>query len=340
MTTRWRKFIYIFEKNTKKIYNMLQTLPCKYHIITKCNDEIHGFIYFAEATSVEAIQIKIKNENVYSIDSGCNYSDIIEELKEKGRYWETGSIRKYKKEHKASNTNRDIDIDTDTSDSNNALITTLVKAVTDNNTYLKEQNSQLITTNNELQKSLVEKSASVVPMTINNSMTNSNNDNSKNKKITNINVFLNTECKDAITLRDFVSKLVVTDDDLECMKHLGYVESVTRLLKRSLNEYELTERPIHCTDVKREVMHVKDQEGWKKETSAGESPNIDKAFKQLTHIHRRKMTDTYRDVEPESKEFEEKAKVMYQIASSGGTEEEKYKKKIIKNISDEIRLSN
>ncbi len=151
---------------------------------------------------------------------------------------------------------------------------------------------------------------------------------------------MNTECKDAITLKDFVSKLVVTDDDLECMKQLGYVESVTRLLKRSLSEYELTERPIHCTDVKREVMHVKDQEGWKKETSVGESPNIDKAFKQLTHIHRRKMTDSYKGVEPESKEFEEKAKVMYQIASAGGTEQDKYKKKIMKNISDEIRLPN
>jgi hypothetical protein len=187
-----------------------------------------------------------------------------------------------------------------------------------------------------LENALIEKPAS---MTMTNSH-NGHNDNSKNKKITNINVFLNTECKDAITLNDFVSKLVVTDDDLECMKHLGYVESVTRLLKRSLSECELTERPIHCTDVKREIMHVKDQEGWKKETSAGESPNIDKAFRKLTHIHRRKMTDTYKGVDPESKEFEEKAKVMYQIASSGGTEEEKYKKKFITNISDEIRLSN
>jgi hypothetical protein len=122
------------------------------------------------------------------------------------------------------------------------------------------------------------------------------------------------------------------------MKQFGYVESVTRLLKRSLSECELTERPIHCTDVKREVMHVKDQEGWKKETPTGESPNIDKAFRQLTHIHRRKMTDTYKGVDPESKEFEEKAKVMYQIASSGGTEEDKYKKKIIKNISDKITI--
>jgi hypothetical protein len=332
MAEKYRKYIYSFEKNNKKTYNMLKSLPCKYHIITKYNGELHGFIYFNSAVRETSIQIQMNNENVYSIDD--DPLDIIAELKEKGRYWETGTIRKYKKEQKAPV------IQMDTSD-NNTLITTLVKAVTDNNSYLKEQNAQLITTNNELQKSLVEKtSAAVVPMTINNSMTNSNNDNSKNKKITNINVFLNTECKDAVTLKDFISNLVITDDDLECMKQMGYVESVTRLLRRSLGEYQVTERPIHCTDVKREVMHVKDQEGWKKEISTKESPNIDKAFRQLTHIHRRKMTDTYRDVEPDSKEFEEKAKVMYQIASSGGTEEDKYKKKIIKNISDEIRLSN
>jgi hypothetical protein len=332
MAEKYRKYIYSFEKNNKKTYNMLKSLPCKYHIITKYNGELHGFIYFNSAVRETSIQIQMNNENVYSIDD--DPLDIIAELKEKGRYWETGTIRKYKKEQKAPANPMD------TSD-NNTLITTLVKAVTDNNSYLKEQNAQLITTNNELQKSLVEKtSAAVVPMTINNSMTNSNNDNSKNKKITNINVFLNTECKDAVTLKDFISNLVITDDDLECMKQMGYVESVTRLLRRSLGEYQVTERPIHCTDVKREVMHVKDQEGWKKEISTKESPNIDKAFRQLTHIHRRKMTDTYRDVEPDSKEFEEKAKVMYQIASSGGTEEDKYKKKIIKNISDEIRLSN
>ena len=321
MDMRCRKYIYVYEIWSKKTYTMLQTLPCKYHIITKYNDELHGFIYFNEATSVEAIQLKLCNENVYSIECSCNYSDIIEEFKEKGKYWETGSIRKYK--------NKPMSMTTDISN-DNAIITSLVKAVSDNNLFLQERITKLET-------ALIEKPAIVhQTMTYSN---NTNNDNSKNKKITNINVFLNTECKDAITLKDFVSKLVITDDDLECMKQLGYVESVTRLLKRSLGEYELNERPIHCTDVKREVIHVKDQEGWKKETPLGESPNIDKAFRQLTHIHRKKMSDTYREVHHESNGFEEKAKIMYQIASAGGTEEDKYKKKIIKNITDEIRLT-
>jgi len=321
-----RKFIYVIENNSREIYKMLQNIECKYHIITEYNSELHGFIYLHSKTSEESIQKKLNSENVYSTEDDS--FDIITDLKNQGKYWETGSIRKYKQKQKLNMTN---EIYNDLLQHNNSIITTLVNTVIDSKTYLQEQNSRL-------EKALIEKPASSVQKTMTNSNNNSNNDISKNKKITNINVFLNTECKDAITLKDFVSKLVVTDDDLDFMKQFGYVESVTRLLKRSLSECELTERPIHCTDVKREVMHVKDQEGWKKETPTGESPNIDKAFRQLTHIHRRKMTDTYKDVHPESKEFEEKAKVMYQIASSGGTEEDKYKKKIIKNISDKITI--
>lgn len=321
MSIRYRKFTYVFETYTDVNYEYLQNLKCRYHIISKCNNELHGFIYLFEAISENAMQRRLRTDYVYSTDD--NQYEISNELKTNNNYWESGIIPRYVKEkvkpvsieqvcNKLLNQNEK-----------------LIDCVVENNVHMQTQI-------NRLENALIEKPVS---MTMTNSH-NGHNDNSKNKKITNINVFLKTECKDAITLKDFVSNLVVTDDDLECMKQLGYVESVTRLLKRSLSEYELNERPIHCTDVKREILHVKDQEGWKKETSTGESPNIDRAFKQLTHIHRRKMTDTYKGVDPESKEFEEKAKVMYQIASSGGTEEDKYKKKIIKNISDEIRLPN
>jgi hypothetical protein len=272
----------------------------------------------------------MKSENVYSTHD--DPFDIISELKAKGKCWETGNIRKYKSKNRSTT---DVnEVYNGILQHNNTVISTLVKTVSDNNTFFQEQITRLET-------ALLEKPTTIIqPMTNSNNNNSGNTDNSKNKKITNINVFLNTECKDAITLNDFVSNLVITDDDLECMKQLGYVESVTRLLKRSLNEYEINTRPIHCTDVKREVMHVKDQEGWKKETNSGESPNIDKAFRQITHKHRRKMTDSYKHINHESVGFEEKAKIMYQIASAGGTEEDKYKKKIIKNISDEIRIPN
>jgi hypothetical protein len=276
------------------------------------------------------MQRKLGTEYVYSTDD--NQYDISNELKKNSMYWESGTVPRYVREKV-----KVISIDKVCKKllkQNGKLINMAVE----NNNHMQNQILKLEDKNARLETALLEKSSTVTHPTMSNSH-NSNTDNSKNKKITNINVFLNTECKDAITLNDFVSKLVITDDDLECMKQLGYVESVTRLLKRSLGEYSMHERPIHCTDVKREVMHIKDQEGWKKETHSGQSPNIDKAFRQITYKHRRKMSDTYKDINHESSGFEEKAKIMYQIASAGGSEEDKYKKKIIKNISDDIRIS-
>jgi hypothetical protein len=162
-------------------------------------------------------------------------------------------------------------------------------------------------------------------------------DYSVNKRVTNINLFLNTDCKDAITLKEFVDQLEIKDEDIECMKTMGYVESVTQLLKRSLKEYEVHERPIHCTDKKREVIHVKHQDGWNREVT-GNSPNIENAFKHLTHIHRKKMADVYRNTKVESKRFEEKTRLMYEISSANGEQKDKYNKRIIQNIADNIHL--
>ena len=306
MSIRYRKFTYVFEIYSYEKYLYLQNMKCRYHIISKCNDELHGFIYLIEANSENTMQRKLGTEYVYSTDD--NQHDISNELKKNGIYWESGTVPRYVKEKV-----KVISIDKVCKrllKQNGKLINMAVE----NNNHMQNQILKLEDKNAKLETALLEKSSAITKKptaTTDNSNNNGTIDNSK--KVTNINVFLNTECKDAITLNDFVSNLVVTDDDLECMKQLGYVESVTRLLKRSLNEYEINTRPIHCTDVKREVMHVKDHEGWKKETSTGESPNIDKAFRQITHKHRRKMTDSYKHINHESAGFEEKAKIMYQI---------------------------
>ena len=333
MSERNRKFTYIFENYSESKYLWLQNLPCKYHIIAKCDEDLHGFIYLNYVTTESALQNKFGNELVFSTYD--NQYDIRNELKMNDNYWEFGTIPRFVNEKIKTIT---IEKVCEKLLKQNGK---LIHMTIENNNNIQNQIIKLEDKNARLETALLEKPTAVIqPITNSNNNNNGNTDNSKNKKITNINFFLNTECKDAITLNDFVSNLVITDDDLECMKQLGYVESVTRLLKRSLNEYEINTRPIHCTDVKREVMHVKDQEGWKKETNSGESPNIDKAFRQITHKHRRKMTDSYKHINHESVGFEEKAKIMYQIASAGGTEEDKYKKKIIKNISDEIRIPN
>ena len=313
MDKRTRRFIYEYKNPDEGIIENLREIDCIYHIYGYKENVLHGFIIFKYTKTEKAAS---KTVGVGCIKSTKDAMQSMNEIKNLAKIWEKGDPPQRMKTKLVTPEDAFASIIKQNS--------ILINMAVTNNMHLHEQNERL-------EMALHEKPP---PMII----SNSNNDNSKNKRITNINVFLNTECKDAITLKDFVSKLVITEDDLECMKQLGYVESVTRLLKRSLNEYGVTERPIHCIDVKRDILHVKDQEGWKKEISTKESPNIDKAFKHLTHIHRRKMSDIYKDVEPDSKEFEEKAKIMYQIASSGGTEEDKYKKKIMRNISNEIRI--
>jgi hypothetical protein len=145
---------------------------------------------------------------------------------------------------------------------------------------------------------------------------------------------LNTECKDAITLKDFINELVIEDEDLMCLKDHGYIESVSRLLNKALVGYDIYKRPIHCSDIKREVMHVKDQEGWKKETPTGESTNLDKAFSRLSQLQCKKMINYYQGIEEPN--MDEKASILCRITESSN--EENCKKKIIKKIIDNVKL--
>jgi hypothetical protein len=93
---------------------------------------------------------------------------------------------------------------------------------------------------------------------------NTTNNNTQNNHF-NINVFLNEECKDAINFSDFIDRIEVSHDDLENNAQLGFVEGISKILMDNLNQLSISERPIHCTDVKRETMYIKDDNEWKKE---------------------------------------------------------------------------
>ena len=80
-----------------------------------------------------------------------------------------------------------------------------------------------------------------------------------------INVFLNEHCKNAMNLTDFVEKLQVTFEDLVYTGETNYVEGISRILIKNLNKLNKLERPIHCSDVKRKVLYIKNEEGWEKD---------------------------------------------------------------------------
>ena len=86
----------------------------------------------------------------------------------------------------------------------------------------------------------------------------------------NLNFFLNSECKDAMNVTDFVETINVTPSDLDHLADVGYVEGVVRIMIDGLRKLHVNQRPIHCTDVKRESFYIKDNDVWEKDTSRGD----------------------------------------------------------------------
>jgi hypothetical protein len=101
------------------------------------------------------------------------------------------------------------------------------------------------------------------PMSITNN--NTNNMNNCYNQTFNMNLFLNEQCKDAMNMKDFVNSIQLNTDDLESVGKLGYVEGMSNILITNLNKTELHKRPVHCSDIKRETLYVKDADKWERE---------------------------------------------------------------------------
>ena len=125
--------------------------------------------------------------------------------------------------------------------------------------------------NKELQQTMTE----IIPKIGNNN--NNNNNNNINQKF-NINVFLNEQCKDALTMEQFINKIEVTISNLLLTKNKGINEGISNIFIENMNKLSLYERPIHCTDVKRETMYIK-SEGENGDTAKWEKDNNNEKVK-------------------------------------------------------------
>ena len=186
---------------------------------------------------------------------------------------------------------------------------------------------QLMEQNKTLQTQLIELSKDR-NMTINNNTTNTTN------QQFNLQVFLNTECKDAIKLSDFVKSLNITVEDLEFTKNNGLIEGVSSIIVNNLKVMDVNKRPIHCTDAKREIMYVKNDE-WEKDDNCA---NI-KKFIYLTSCYQIKRIQDWIDAHPgwESKEklhteYLALCKELYKNIENDDHAHKKIIKGFIKNI--------
>jgi hypothetical protein len=107
--------------------------------------------------------------------------------------------------------------------------------------------------------------ASTASTAITNNNNNTNNMNNCYNQTFNMNLFLNEQCKDAMNMKDFVNSIQLDTDDLESVGKLGYVEGMSNILITNLNKTELHKRPVHCSDITRETLYVKDADKWERE---------------------------------------------------------------------------
>ena len=134
--------------------------------------------------------------------------------------------------------------------------------------FKHKQTCKIIKNSNKMLGLSEEKISEIIKKAIDKPSNNYNNYNkckTYNQNTFNLQLFLNNECKDAITLIEFVSNIKLKLKDLEDTAQNGFVETMTSIMTESLKELDITKRPIHSSDAKRGVMYVKDQDGWEKD---------------------------------------------------------------------------
>jgi hypothetical protein len=204
---------------------------------------------------------------------------------------------------------------------------------------LIEQNMELVTQNQEFKQMMVEQNKQnaelqkqLLDLAKETKITTINNNTNNNKF--NMNFFLNEKCKDALNIMDFVSSLQLQLQDLEETGRLGYIQGISRIFINGLKELDIHKRPIHCSDVKRETLYIKDNDSWEKEDA--DKKKIKGAIKYVSLKNAKQINEWTK----EHKGYNDSAnknsdKYLKLIMEANGGEPEELNK-IIKNISTNV----
>jgi hypothetical protein len=215
-----------------------------------------------------------------------------------------------------------------------------------NNEYESEQEKEKEPTDKEIMMELIKNNTEVQKMMIElikkgTNNVNCNNTNNTNKTF-NMNVYLNETCKDAMNISDFVNSIQINLEDLENTGRKGYVKGISDIFLKNLNKVEHHMRSIHCSDQKREIIYIKDNDKWQKE--GDEKPILTKAIKNIANQNI-KQIKTWTENNPGCTHAESKKNDFYlKIVSNsmnGLTEEEGRKNinKIISNVAKEVVIN-
>ena len=206
----------------------------------------------------------------------------------------------------------------------------------------KELQKQLLEHSNKLlekDNQLIEQNKQMLEIAKKPNMINSNNN---NKTSFNLQFFLNETCKDAMNIVDFVNSLQLTNNDFETTGKLGFVNGISRIFINNLKKMDVVARPLHCTDVKRETVYIKDNDTWEKETD--EKKKLNWAVNRIAQLNlnqiqqwQQEFPDSVKNNTPANEKFTELALVA--LGGRGEDEIMKFNDKIMKNVLKEVILS-
>jgi hypothetical protein len=196
--------------------------------------------------------------------------------------------------------------------------------------------NELVKQNNEFKEIIIEQHKQLIKMSQTPNVINNNTNNTNNKF--NLNIFLNEKCKDAINIMDFVASIQMQLKDLDNFGELGYVKNISNILIRGLKSMDIYKRPIHCSDLKREIMYVKNQNLWEKDV---EQTNMTNAIKKIAFGGIKQLpawenaNPGYTD--PDHKNNDKYLKMVNEMMG-GATDEDDLKNynKIVRNVIKEV----
>ncbi len=215
---------------------------------------------------------------------------------------------------------------------NNNILSNITEPVDQEKDKLREmvhdlliQNKNMILANKEMRAMVGE----MIPKIGNNNTTTIHNK-------FNLNIFLNEECKDALNLTDFVNTLELKIDDLDNTRQNGFVTGITDIFVKGLKQLDLNKRPIHCCDLKREILYVKDNNSWERDNNKS---NIKQAINDVANKQISKIKEWECTHSDWNKTDEGTTKYIEMIGHITNTSlENNSENKIIKTIAKEVLL--
>ena len=169
-----------------------------------------------------------------------------------------------------------------------------------------------------------------------------NNNNTTNNNKFNLNVFLNETCKDAISMDDFINSIEVTRDEFIHTGQVGFIEGISTVMAHRFRDMDVHTRPLHCTDLKRETIYIKNADKWEKDDA--DKTNMRKAVRGVAKKNMKELWRWYNDNKPAVEQIGTNVcedYFRYHKAALGGygkEEDLKFEDKIMRNVLKEVHI--